>query len=119
MQQSWRTRTATFGQFDKSEPLYLRCLKIQEARFGSDHPDVAFALNSLGLLYAELNRFDEAEPLLLRCLKIRESQASAPIMPTSHDHELPGRAVRRYRQYSKAEPLLHAQSTHQAGGAGP
>jgi tetratricopeptide (TPR) repeat protein len=50
-----------------------RALAIDEASFGSDHPDVAVDLNNLAQLLQATNRLDEAEPLMRRALAIDEA----------------------------------------------
>jgi len=50
--------------------MYKRALKIDEASFGKDHPDVATDLNNLAALYKATNRLKEAEPLMQRHLVI-------------------------------------------------
>ena len=47
-------------------------MAILEAAFDPDHPDVAFALNNLALLYLAQGRYAEAEPLFKRALAIME-----------------------------------------------
>lgn len=60
------------GEYGAAERLCARALAILENALGPDHPDVARALNNLGVLYMELGRYAEAEPLLTRALAIRE-----------------------------------------------
>jgi hypothetical protein len=43
---------------------------LDEAAYGTDHPDVATALNNLALLLQATNRLAEAEPLMRRALVI-------------------------------------------------
>ncbi len=47
-----------------------RALAIDEASYGSDHPDVARDLNNLALLQQATNRLAEAEPLMRRVVEI-------------------------------------------------
>jgi len=49
-----------------------RALDIDEASFGSQHPDVAIDLNNLALLLQATNRLFEAEPLMRRAAEIFE-----------------------------------------------
>lgn len=65
--------TETQRQLDQeSEHLYQRALVIREKELGSEHPDVAECLNSLGLFYMRTRTETEAEPFLTRALAIRE-----------------------------------------------
>ena len=58
-----------WGQDTKAEPLYLRCLKIYEAKLGPDHPLVATSLNNLATFYDNIGRYVQAEPLYQAALK--------------------------------------------------
>jgi tetratricopeptide (TPR) repeat protein len=57
----------------EAEPLFRRALKIDEACYGSDHPDVAIDLNNLASLLHDTNRTADAEPLFRRALAIFEA----------------------------------------------
>ena len=48
------------GQYAKAEPLYLRSLKIWEAKLAKDHPDVARSLNNLAWLYVSMGQYAKA-----------------------------------------------------------
>ena len=43
-----------------AEPEYARALAIREKTLGSDHPDVAQALEGMAALYEQTKRRDEA-----------------------------------------------------------
>jgi class 3 adenylate cyclase/tetratricopeptide (TPR) repeat protein len=62
------------GEYVGAEQLSARALRILENAHGPKHPDVARALNNLGVLHMELGRHAEAEPLLRRALEIREDR---------------------------------------------
>ena len=49
------------GQYERAEPLKMRCLKILEAKRGRDHPLTAAALGNLASLYNQLGQFPKAE----------------------------------------------------------
>ena len=49
-----------------------RALVVAERSVGAEHPDVASALNILGLLYAAQGRYADAEPVYKRALAVRE-----------------------------------------------
>ena len=61
------------GQFSEAEPLMRRALAIDEASYGSEHPNVARDLNNLALLLQATNRLEEAEPMFRRALAIDEA----------------------------------------------
>jgi len=50
-----------------------RALKIDEASFGADHPNVATGLNNLAQLHWATNRLDLAEPLARRAYDIMKT----------------------------------------------
>ena len=53
----WQER----GHFGAAEPLYRRALAISERSDGSEHPNVATALNNLALLLKATNHEEEFE----------------------------------------------------------
>jgi len=60
------------ARYAEAEPLYLRALHLREQDLGPDHPDVAFPLTYLAVLYWQQGRYTEAEPLHGRARSIRE-----------------------------------------------
>jgi tetratricopeptide (TPR) repeat protein len=61
------------ARYMQAEPMFRRALAINEASYGSDHPDVANLLNSLAVLLRVTNRLAEAEPMFRRALEIDEA----------------------------------------------
>lgn len=93
------------GDYARAEAIYRRCLEIDEAKLGLDHPDVATDLNNLAYLYDRMDRVDEAKSLYERCLRIYES-ALGP------NHAMVATALNNLANlylsnldYAKAEPL--------------
>ena len=39
------------GKLDEAEPLFLRCLAINQKAYGADHPEVATDCGNLAMLY--------------------------------------------------------------------
>ena len=60
------------AQFQQARDLAERALSIGEKHLGPDHPDVAYSLNNLGAVLAELSNFSEAQMAGERALAIRE-----------------------------------------------
>ncbi|MFI0403314.1 MAG: tetratricopeptide repeat protein [Cyanobium sp.] len=58
------------NRLEELEPLMRRALAIDEASYGSNHPDVARDLNNLAQLLQATNRLAEAEPLMRRMVEI-------------------------------------------------
>ncbi|MEW6496620.1 MAG: type IIL restriction-modification enzyme MmeI [Cyanobacteriota bacterium] len=48
------------GLYAQAEPWFEQCISIAQARFGSNHPDVATSQNNLALLYKSQGRYREA-----------------------------------------------------------
>jgi tetratricopeptide (TPR) repeat protein len=68
------------ARYAEAEPLYQRALHIREQSLGPEHPDVAYPLNGLAILYQEQGKSAEAEPLYQRALRIWE-QSLGPEHP--------------------------------------
>ncbi|HEY9764451.1 MAG TPA: tetratricopeptide repeat protein [Trichocoleus sp.] len=52
-----------------AEPWWQDCVKVTQQRLGESHPDVAFSLNNLALLYHQQGRAQEAEVLYNKALE--------------------------------------------------
>jgi len=65
--------------FAAAAPIYEEALLRSQALFGPDHPEVAFAMNGLGVALVELGRLEEARPLLERALAIRTRRGVEPV----------------------------------------
>ncbi|MCX6856186.1 MAG: tetratricopeptide repeat protein, partial [Verrucomicrobia bacterium] len=63
----------TKSLYAQAEPHYRSALKLDEASYGPDHPEVAICLSNLALLLKATNRQAEAEPLMRRALGIGEA----------------------------------------------
>ena len=61
------------GRPAEALPLHERALRIDEAAYGPDHPDVAIHLNLVGRALSGLGRPAEALPLHERALRIYEA----------------------------------------------
>src|SRR5208337_5550168 len=60
------------GKFAEATPLAQESLRVAEATFGEQHPDVVTSLNNLASLYEAQGRYAEAEPFCKRALAIFE-----------------------------------------------
>ncbi|GHO79852.1 tetratricopeptide repeat protein [Ktedonobacter sp. SOSP1-85] len=94
------------GQYAEAEPFYQRAVHIREQLLGSDHPEVARALNNLALIYWKKGQYTEAEPLFQRALYIWR-QALGPSHPFIAV-ALNNLAILNAEQgkYAEAEPLF-------------
>ena len=62
------------GQYLEAEPLYQLAIAIDEKKYGSDHLDLAYRSNGLGLLYYDQGKYAEAEALFQRAITIGEQK---------------------------------------------
>lgn len=94
------------GQLTEAAPLFQRALQVRERILGSEHLDVAFALNKLAVLSLNQGRFIEAERLFQRALQIQEQARGVehPELATL----LNNLAVLSWERgkYKEAEPLF-------------
>ena len=93
------------GHDNEAEPLLKRSLTIQEIAQGSDHPEVAGALNYLALLYYREGRYNEAEPLYNRALAIREKVLGPDDPDVAAVLQKLALLYRTQGRYDDAEPL--------------
>ena len=54
------------GDYAAATPVAKEDLRVAEATFGATDPNVATALNNLGLLYEKQSQYSDAEPLFKR-----------------------------------------------------
>ncbi len=60
------------GLYAQAEPWFEQCLSVTQARFGSEHPDVATSLNNLATVYQFQGHYREAESLCRQALELRK-----------------------------------------------
>jgi CHAT domain-containing protein/Tfp pilus assembly protein PilF len=94
------------GQYNKAEPILLQALATRERAFGSNHPNVSYALYNIGWLYRSEGRYAEAEPLIRRALFIQEKSLGpeSKVLATTLN-EL-GYVLLAQGRYAEAEPLF-------------
>jgi tetratricopeptide (TPR) repeat protein len=71
------------GAYVKALDCLKNCSAMVERRLGNNHPDLAYALDSLALIYEFLGDYSEAEALFLKALGIWKQQSEV-------DLDLPG-----------------------------
>ncbi len=62
------------GHYEEAENLLRTALKILEKTLGQNHPDIAAALNSLGILRQERGDYEEAESFFRRALAVKQKR---------------------------------------------
>ncbi len=92
--------------YSQTEPLMRRALEINEARYGSEHPDVATCLNNLAQLLKSTNRLAEAEPLMRRALQLDEANYAPEHPQVARDLNNLARLLQDTDRLEEAEPLL-------------
>lgn len=91
----------------EAEPLMISVVTIFESSLGTDHPNVAAALNNLAILLKDTNRLSEAEPLMRRALDIDE-KSFGPLHPSvARDLNNLALLLQATNRLSEAEPLMH------------
>ena len=101
------------------KPLLERALAIAEAAYGSDHPEVAAAVNNLALTLEDLGQPEAARPLQERALAIAEA-AYGPDHPAlaSHLNNL-ALTLRTLGQPEAARPLTERALAIDEAAYGP
>jgi tetratricopeptide (TPR) repeat protein len=94
------------ARYAEAEPLYQRALSIREQQLGALHPNTAFSLNNLALLYDDQGKDEQAEPLVVRALAIYEQQLGPEHPHTASILIHLGYIYRHQGKYEQAEPLL-------------
>src|SRR5688500_1295586 len=77
------------GKYKKAEPLFLRSLNSEEAKFGKNHPAVAQAHSDLALALAYQEKW---RPAIARFQEARQGSANylSEILPSLSEHEQVG-----------------------------
>jgi tetratricopeptide (TPR) repeat protein len=88
------------------EPLFKRVLAIDEANYGSMHPNVAEDLNNLAVLLWATNRLAEAVPLICRALQIDEASFGLDHPAVATDLNNLAQLLKATNRLKEAEPLL-------------
>jgi tetratricopeptide (TPR) repeat protein len=94
------------GLYDHAEPWYEQCLSLTQARFGSDHLDIATSLNNLASLYNSQGRYSEAESLCVQALKIHKLLLGEEHLAVAISLNSSGGSLFFQGRYSEAEPLF-------------
>jgi len=63
---------STHAQYAQAEPLLRQALTIRKQVLEATHPDSAYTLSDLGVLYLTQGKYQDSAPLLEQALKIRE-----------------------------------------------
>jgi tetratricopeptide (TPR) repeat protein len=90
----------------EAAPLMRRALSIDEASYGSEHPNVAIRLNNLAQLLQETNRLGEAEPLMRRALSIDEASYGSEHPRVATDLNNLAQLLQATNRLGEAEPLM-------------
>ena len=92
------------GQYPEATEIAKRSLALAEKLHGRDHPEVATALITLGMLLGITNRLAEAEPLSPRAGDRREAPWSRAFRCGQRSQE-PGRAARGHQPACRVPSL--------------
>ncbi len=93
--------------YSDAEPLKRRVVEIFEVSYGSEHPDVASALNNLASHLYRTNRLAEAEPLMRRALAIDEASYGSDHPNVAIRLNNLAQLLQATNRLAEAEPLMH------------
>src|SRR6266508_1759897 len=94
------------GKYDEALPLVERGLEIRERLLGTEHRDVAAAIDSLAGIYTGRGEYVNAEPLYRRALDIREKTLGKDHPNTARSLNSLAILYNRQGKYGEAEPLF-------------
>lgn len=94
------------GDHETATMAFERSLRHLERTMGSDHADVATALNNLALLYYSRGNVDRAEPLYRRALEIDEKVLGVDDPGVATDLNNLALLYKKKGDLESAEPLL-------------
>ncbi len=100
-------RWYSLAEWSLAEPLLMRALAINEKSYGSEHPDVARALNNLAQLLQDTNRLSEAEPLMKRVVTIFEKSYGPDHPNVASALSNLAALLQATNRLSEAEPLMN------------
>ncbi len=94
------------GDYKEAENWYLKSKDIRERVLGKEHPDYAWSVNNLALLFVAISNYEKAEQFFLEAITIREKALgkehvdyAASLNGLAHLYRLKG-------NYEKAEPIF-------------
>src|SRR5262245_27104809 len=93
------------GKYGEALPLAERVLEIRERLLGTEHPDVAAAINTLAGIYTDRGEYVKAEPLYRRALNIREKAMGNDHPDTAESLNNLAVLYKTQGKYGEAEPL--------------
>ena len=110
-QARWEELNARFedlygqGKYAEATSVAQEALRVAEATFGPEHPDLARSLNNLALLYNKQGRYAEAEALDQRALRIREKALGAEHLDVALSLNNLAMLYKAQGKYAEARPL--------------
>lgn len=105
--------TAAYQKGDVKGALesFKEALGLLERKLGTDHPDVATALNNLALIYYTQGDYESAEPLYRRALRVDEKALGPDHASVATDLNNLGLLFKKQGKLEEAEPLLRRALT--------
>ncbi len=107
------------GRYVEAIPIASRLLAIVEKAFGPEHPDVAYSLNNLAVLYEMTGDHAKAEQLLQRSLAIREKTLGPKHPQVVASLSNLATLYHKIGDHAKAEPLYQRALTIREKVLGP
>jgi len=94
------------GKYADALPVAQEALRVAEASFGPEHPNVAKSLNNLAALYHAQGKYAEAEEFLKRSLAIKEKALGPDDPDVAASLNNLAALYDDQGKHSEAEPLL-------------
>jgi len=107
------------GKYAEATSVAQEALRVAEATFGPEHPDVAVSLNNVALLYHTQGRYAEAEPLYQRALRITEKALGPEHPDVALSLNNLAELYRDQGKYAEAEPLCQRALRIRENALGP
>ena len=92
------------GKYQEAIPIAKRALEAAKRVRGPEHPDVAIALNNLGILFQDIGNYAKAEPLYQETLRIWQKILGPEHPYTAQSLSNLGGLYQVMGKYDKAEP---------------
>ncbi len=93
------------GKYAQALSVAEEALRVAEATFGPEHPNVATSLNNLAEVYRAQGKYAEAEPLYKRSLAIREKALGPEHPDVATSLENYAALLRKMDRATEAEPM--------------
>ena len=107
------------GKYTEAIPVAQEALRVAEATFGIEHPNVATSLNNLAVVYQAQGKYAEAELVHRRALAIREKVLGPEHPDVALSLNNLAEVYQAQGKYAEAEPLFRRSLAIREKALGP